>query len=219
MLATVAASSTARLIEVRSFLEMIRTMSGSPGAFSSSETPIAKGLFFVHLYGAFEYTVTAAVQETLELVDNMGHSIADFKPMMLSIVLDGKCKAMADVGPKKLWDKKWDLFGHIASANVVAIDNTVLPAGTGNLKYDQLQTIWKSMCVAAPVVPRSPLRGRLQELVENRNAISHGRDSAATVGGRYTVTELQKRYDDVNELCTYVVQCLEDYLKNKDFLV
>ena len=197
---------------------MIKKMSGSPRTFVPTETPIAKGLFFVHLYGAFEYTVTTAVQESLQLVDNMGHSVGAYKPKMLSVVLNAKCEAMANVGPKRVWEKRLDLFGQIGSINVVGFDNTVLPPGSGNLKFDQLQTIWESMCIAAPVVPRLSLIGRLQELVENRNAIAHGRDSPSTVGGRYTVAELEKRYDDINEMCTYVVQCLDDYLNNKDFL-
>lgn len=218
MLGGVAASSTTRLREVRSLLNVIAKMSSAPHNFPSTDTTIAKGLFFVHLYGAYEYTVTSAVQQTLELIGSMGHEVAEYKPMMLSVVLDAKCKAVANVGPKKVWEKRWELFEQIAPGNVVEIDNTVLPTDGGNLKKKQLEMVWTSLCVTAPVLSSPLLRGRLEELVDNRNAIAHGRESPSGVGGRYSVADLEKRYNDVNALCTHMIQSLEDHLNSKDFL-
>jgi hypothetical protein len=218
MLNDISINSTARLREVRSFLTMIRMISGSNTFAFSSELSIAKGLFFVHLYGSYEYTVVSAVQKTLSIISGMRYSVADYKPAMLSIVLDSKCKSVASVGPQKLWEKRWELFNQISPGNIVDIDDTILPTDGSNLKYRQLESIWTTLCVSDPILPRPILRGRLEELVENRNAIAHGRDSASTVGGRYSVGDLDRRFDDINEFCIYIIQCLENYITNKDFL-
>lgn len=219
MLRGVAANSTTHLREVRSLLNAINRMLGAPRTFPSTDATIAKGLFFVHLYGAYEYTVSSAVQQTLELIDNMGHEVVEYKPTMLSVVLDAKCKAVANVGLKKLWEKRWELFDQIVPGNVVNIDNTVLPTDGGNLKQKQLEMVWKSLCVTTPVLSSPLLRGRLEELVDNRNAIAHGRESPSVVGRRYSTADLEKRYNDVNALCTHIIQALEDHLNNKDFLI
>jgi hypothetical protein len=218
MLNDISINSTSRLREVRSFLAMIRTISSSNSFLVSSEISVAKGLFFVHLYGSYEYTVVAAVQKALSIVDSMKYNVSDFKPTMLSIVLDSRCKSIASVGTQKLWEKRWELFNQIQPNNIVNIDNTVLPTDGSNLKYPQLESIWTTLCINAPVLPRPILRGRLEELVENRNAIAHGRESASIIGGRYAIGDLEQRYNDINELCTYILQCLEGYIVNKEFL-
>lgn len=61
------------------------------------------------------------------------------------------------------------------------------------------------------------LKGRVDELVENRNAIAHGRKSPAVIGGRYSSGDLEKRYRDIDELCIYIIDAFESYLNNKDF--
>lgn len=219
MLKSVSASSTTRLREVHFFLRMIQAMSGSPRTSLSTEVTSAKGLFFVHLYGAYEHTIALAVQQVLEIINGMGHRVTEFKPTMLSIVLHNKCNSMTDVGPNKMREKRWDLFQQLSSSVVVdSINTTALPTGSGNLKHQQLQTIWTSLCVTSPTVPRPSFIGTLGELVENRNALAHGRESATVVGRRYTATDLQAKYDDISELCTYAIQSLEAYLDNKDFL-
>ena len=111
MLTDVLSTSTSRLTEVRSYLVMLRAMSSSTPFSFHTELTTAKGLFFVHLYGAYEYTIAAAVQKTLAIISGFQHPISDFKPVMLSVVLDAQCRAAASVGPQKMWEKRWELFG------------------------------------------------------------------------------------------------------------
>jgi len=67
------------------------------------------------------------------------------------------------------------------------------------------------------VVPRSALRGIVEELVENRNRIAHGTDSAADVGRRYTYRDLERIYSDVNETGTHVIFALEEHVLSGGF--
>lgn len=62
------------------------------------------------------------------------------------------------------------------------------------------------------------MKGRLEELVTNRNHIAHGTEAAADIGGRYSMNDLDKRYKDINELCAYVISTFEQHLINEDYI-
>jgi len=219
MLSDISVTSTARLDEVRSFLLLIRNLEANYSSMVSSvEVKVAKGLFFVHLYGAYEYTVSSSIEKTLQIISSMNIAIVDYKPVLLGIVLNAPFQAVCDVGGDKKWGKKREFFQQLTSHIPISFDTTVLPTGTGNLKRPQLETIWATMGINQPVLPKPILFGRLEELVENRNAISHGRESPVTIGGKYTIDKLEKRFQDISELCSYVIQSLETYLNDKDFL-
>jgi len=218
MLNDVLTESTTRLGEVRSFLTMIAHLSPSPRSKYHRNATVGKGLFFVNLYGAYEYTIVTTVQRTVQTFNSMQCTISDCKPVLLSLVLDPKCKAVASVGRNRMWDTRWALFDTAHSSDVAQIDETVIPTDGQNLKYPQLCSIWTTFCLSDPVLPRPALQGRISELVENRNAIAHGREAAATIGSRYSISELQTRLSDIDEVCTYVVQTFDDYLVNGGFL-
>jgi len=57
-----------------------------------------------------------------------------------------------------------------------------------------------------------------KELVENRNAIAHGRESASAVGSRFTIDELHSRYASISEVCSHVIQTFRNYLSKKHYL-
>ncbi len=67
--------------------------------------------------------------------------------------------------------------------------------------------------MTTPVVPESRLIGRIDELVENRNAIAHGRRTPEEVGGRYSTSEIEKRVDDIERITIYLVPEMETHYK------
>ncbi len=219
MLSDISTISTTRLEEVRSFLSLIRNLEASSGLMSSSvEVTVAKGLFFVHLYGAYECTVNQSIQKTLQIINSQHIPVVDYKPVLLGIVLNAPFQAVCGVGADKKWNKRREFFQQLISKDPISFSETILPTGTGNLKSPQLETIWATMGISDPVLPKPSLIGLLEELVDNRNKIAHGRESPVTIGSRFTIDDLEKRFNDINKLCDYIIQCLETYLSNKDFL-
>lgn len=217
-LTDVRGASTSRLREVGHYLALIEGVSPKkPGPVKHS-VKAAKGLFFVHLYAVLEFTVVSAVQKTIQVINTSGKTVKDVKPIFLSLALDPECKAVADVGPSKLWPKRRVMFAKVGSTDPLTIDESLFPADGSNIKYEQLASVWETFCISAPVVPRIQLRVRLQELTENRNAVSHGRESPITVGGRYSPADLQDRFKEVGELCNYIVDTLEQYLVAAEYL-
>jgi hypothetical protein len=217
-LGDVRSASTARLREVRLSLELIKELSPvRPGAIRVG-VKVIKGMFFVHLYGALEFTVVSAVQRTIQAINAKSPKIQDVKPAFLSLALDAECRSAASVGPTKMWPRRRELFARTQSAEAIAINDSIFPADGSNIKFEQLESVWETFSISAPVLPRLPLRTRLHEITDNRNAISHGRESPMAIGGRYSVQDLVRILAEMDELCTHVVQTFEDYIANDRFL-
>jgi MAE_28990/MAE_18760-like HEPN len=216
LLNEVAAASSARLVEVSLYLQFIERSSNP--LYISKELTSAKGLFFVHLYGPYEFTVATTVRRTLDEINRSRPKISDCHPVVLSLALDCECRSLVDVGPDKIWDRRRTLFRRAYSADEVQFSETLMPTNGGNPKYEQLQSIWHTFCIQGPVVPRPKIIGRIEELVEHRNAIAHGRESPATIGGRFTLKELRERHTDISELCSHIVQTFESYLAHRQYL-
>lgn len=218
MMREVSRNSSRRIRDVRTLLRVIRRLSpGGRAAVVSPEVLILKGLFFVHLYSALEFTVTGAVQGVIHAINSSSHLVCDCHPQFLSMALHAECESMAGVGKSKTWERRWHLFSRVFSTVRVEIDDTLMPTDGRNIGYAQLQSIWTSFNVDVPVLPRMSLRGRLEELVNNRNAIAHGREAAAAVGGRYSTRDLETRLSDVQEICEHVMTSLESCVQRMDF--
>lgn len=222
MLSNIRSDYTSRLVDIHLLLNLIQSLEATPTALSSSKGgTIIKGLFFVHLYGIYEYVITASVQQTIQHINSTNCTIDSYKPVLLSIVLDAECESLSSVGRNSSWPKRWELFEKVGKTASMEINDSIFPTDGKNIRYNQLSSIWKTFCIKDPPIPQSRmiLKGRVDELVENRNAIAHGRESPAVIGGRYSFGDLEKRYRDIDELCIYIIDTFESYLNNKDFLI
>jgi hypothetical protein len=217
MFSDVTLESTSRLIEVRTHLDFIKSKTPKPPKTEPTNILIAKGLFFVHLYGAYEFTVKSTVSRAIDLINKKSPLVNDCKHLFLSIVLNSELDSIASVGDKK-WERRHNLFSEFEASRVVQIHNDIFPTNGRNIRYRQLESIWKSFSISDPILPRSALGGRITELVENRNAIAHGNQPAAVIGSLNTIAELYQRHSDISEVCSYVIQIFDDYIEKEKFL-
>ena len=203
--------------EIGSRVLAAKQLLGVVRAFEVSKPPEAatcKGLMFVQLYGTYEYAVHAAVQATLSFVRSDGLCPRDLHQRALTLVLNSEFISASMAGPGRIWEQRFGLVAGLDStAPLHSLDNSVFPKDGSNYRVRQLETIWAVFGLTVPVVPEPRLIGRIGELVENRNAIAHGRRTAGEVGGRYSSLEIEKRIDDVEKISTYIVMQLESHYK------
>lgn len=208
--------STRRLSEAKSFIllvnneELIRSLNLDPKVY--------KGTFFVLLYGALEYTITAAVQRCISILNGRQYDIHALKPTLYSLIFHKECNAIMDAKDKK-WTKRYELFSQFGGTKIANIEDYLFPTSNGNIKYNQLESIWNTFGINDPVVTDQKIKGRLETLADNRNAIAHGRELASVIGGRYTVGEAAKVYDDISAYCSYIIAVFEDYIANEVYLI
>ena len=61
-----------------------------------------------------------------------------------------------------------------------------------------------------PIVPEQRHLGRIMELVENRNAIAHGRRTPEDVGRSYSKQDIEDRISDIFDICIYIVETIKN---------
>lgn len=210
--------STSRLTEVRDMLNFIKLNTPNPPQSPKPIIIALRGMFFVQLYGSYEYTIRSTIIRTIEEINQFNPKLFDCKRILTCLILNDGLNALAAVGEKKKWEKRWNLAKISNINNNITINPDLMPTDGKNFRYKQLNSIWTSFGVSDPILPRNEIGGRIDEIVELRNAIAHGNQSPLEIGKRFTNTDLNQRFDDINEYCTYVISTFENYISNKLYL-
>lgn len=221
-------TTTERLNEVLIHLNHISELEPKPATGVGAENSrtlnfvvpphvnVMKGLFFVQLYGALEKSMSDAVQVLLS-------KISELKPKNEHIVLHFNVVAMArkwksikDSGYDKAFPQMAEFFVAFNSSDYLGIDDTLFSKLLQNVWAKSLDEVSGSLGI--PSFLTKDERIIVDELVEKRNAVAHGRESAATIGQRYRVNDLRKRLQDIQALIIKIIDRLEVYFKDREFL-
>ena len=196
-----------RIQEGRTFFS-IAVSAGNPSAAATS-----RGLLFVQLYGVYEYAVGASVQAALDFIRRGLLNCNDLKRSLLSLILDPDWSSARTVGPRKVWEARCRLIDRIHETTPLSsLQDTVLfPTDGSHYRRSQLITIWRVFGITSPIVPQARLLGRIDELVETRNAVAHGRQTAREAGRRHSDQDMQDRITDTDTIARYVIDTMDSH--------
>lgn len=211
MFSTTSIEASDRISQVAAMVRAIEDAELRSGMAVSSITRAAKGLVFVVLYAAYEYCVHQAFRATVLALN--AHSVPhrQLAPGALALALDSECSTLRDKVVERAWEDRLSLFQKSRDASPATIRDSVFPADGSHMRAGQLRTLQVLFGVPNPLLPHPRMATRINELVEHRNAIAHGRERAEDVGGRYTVDELKERVKDAGELLQHVITTLETH--------
>ena len=197
-----------RVLEGSQFLRILSRL----GPAEAREAATCRGLLFVHLYGIYEYAVRASVQGALDFIQNESLSCADIRRSALALVLHQEWTSTCESGPSRRWSGRNQLIDKMLSKSPLgALDNTLFPTDGSHFRCRQLWTIWGVFGITLPIVPQPQLQGRIDELVENRNAIAHGRRTAHDVGRAHSDADMVARVRDTDEISSYVIDTMDSH--------
>lgn len=216
MFSDINAESTRRLTEAKSLVLLIKNANLIQSL--NLDSKVYKGTFFVLLYGALEYTITAVVQRCISILNKKQYDIHVLKPTLYSLIFHKECNAIMDARDKK-WTKRYELFSQLGRTRIANIEDCLFPTSTGNIKYNQLKSIWETFGITNNIVTDIRIKGQLATLADNRNAIAHGRELASVIGGRYTIRDIECIYNDISKYCSYIITVFEDYITNEMYLI
>jgi hypothetical protein len=209
MLAAVRAEVTLRLGEVFQLLEHIRQLEATPPTPDPAEARILRGLFFVHLYAALEFTVNQGTQHFLQAVDALNVPPAHLEPSFFSVALDSSFSAFRNVGEDKRWAARLKLINQQSSAAAQTISGDLFGLYLQNIWIEKLDVLFRCFNIDQPVVPDPSYRLYVDELVDRRNGVAHGRFSALGIGGTRRSPELLIRYNAIAATCSHILDCLD----------
>jgi hypothetical protein len=172
---------------------------------------VVKGLTFVQLYAVYEYAVVNAVQRGLVTMSGHGLSFNALRKGLQVLALEGELKSVVDSARRRSWENRCNLFERAFSVDAATFQDSIFPDDGTHFRHAQLRTLWSVFEIAGPEVPDPRFIGRINELVEHRNAIAHGRETAENIGRRFSDGDIAQRVDDTQELCLHIVNSFEDH--------
>lgn len=189
----------------------------NPMDVTPAEVKIMRGLFYVHLYSALEKTINKAVEQTLLLIDSSNVKNKHFTLAFNAISVQSELRSLKDCGYKNFTQKSIDLFQAVNSGQIKAINETAFSNNLQNIWISTVIEIRKAFGMAdLEISPR--IRASVDEIVDKRNAVAHGRETASDVGERQRTDILRTKLQLVQDFANMIIDDFEDYYENKKFL-
>lgn len=185
------------------------------------DTKVLKGASIVLLYGALEYSLTDVVSLCIDYLNQQNLKVADVQPSLWALMLNPDCCRM-EGGISKKWTNRHLLFDKIAqNIEVNTMSTSLFPTLVGNIKIQQIQGIWNTFNINDPVEWDLSLNYKqiISTIADCRMKIAHGRETAANIGGQYTIDEIKNLISKMDAYCAYLIECFERYIAHKDYLV
>lgn len=213
------ALATERLNEALVYLNHIQTLEPPPPEPSSLELKIMKGLFIVHLYGALEKITTEALQLLLRKICSIQPKNCDVALPFNVISMSKKWKSVKDNGYRDVFPRMTEFFLSIESQNFHGIEETLFADRLQNIWAKTLEDVLGALGISKGEFSLTASEIALvDELVDKRNAVAHGRESAASIGEKYQCKDLRTKHADVLELINNFIDQLDLYFQNRRFI-
>ncbi len=174
-----------------------------------ADTLRVKGLAFVEMYAFYEYSVHAAVRNTLTAVASADVAILRLTAGLQSLLLDSEFQSCADSGRKNRWPSRIELFTKLQNGTTRNINVDLFPDDGTHYRRGQLATIWSVFGVKGKIVPAGRIFPLIGEIVERRNAVAHGRERPEDIGRAYSTDDVRRKYRQSRWLCRHLLTAVE----------
>lgn len=220
MFSSARSASNLRIGEVRSTLDVIKTLEVPSGstATDSDQVHILRGLYFVHLYSALEFAVNQCVQTTFREISAKKVPFAQLEKNFYILALDPRFASIRDCANDAKWSKRSELITQQFSTEQCVVSDTLLSNYLQNVWHDSLVTVFDCFSIKHPPTPDPRHKYYLDELVEKRNQVAHGRTSPLDVAKGMRSPELELRLNEVSKVIDHIFDCFEKYVSALQFI-
>jgi hypothetical protein len=183
----------------------------------SIELKILRGLFQVQLYASLEKTINDIVEYSLSNIASRRIKNSHFNISFNTVSLSDKLKLLKDSGYSSFFPKAIELFLEISNPTVHPINEALFAKSLQNIWAKTIEETIGAFGIKGyniGVIERSTIN----ELVEKRNAVAHGRESASTIGERQRADVLRRKMDIIVIFTYEIIDLFENYCTNKGFL-
>jgi hypothetical protein len=211
---------TERYAEVQNLLNYISASERPIGSAEpeAQSVHILRGLFFVALYGAWEYSITRALIQLYSAINACGVQHRHVENIVGSVTLDGLFRSLGDTAATRQWERRFDLLIRQNGSDIVEIDDNIFMFDVQFLKIRVIERIFGALGITESPVPVLAYRGLIDEVAERRSAVAHGRESPVAVGSQFRSDELRRRYAALSSTSFYIIGIFENLLASKTFI-
>lgn len=180
------------------------------------ELKIMRGLFFVQLYGTVERVVQDTMLNLMLEIKALSPRGIDIDKKFYVVSMANKWKSLKDKGYRDVFTQMKDFFLEEESPEVCALDENIFALYLQNIKAKTVEEIFLSVGIDFTL----PMLDKLliNEIVDNRNKIAHGRESAAHVGSGYTTDALRNKLTQTQAFLFQFIDTIEAFFDKREFI-
>jgi hypothetical protein len=218
-LTTVRQEAANRFQEAQSFLSAIKNLEKARRQHAD-EINVRKGLFLVLLYGAFEYSLTRTLTEATILINASRVEYGHMNELLYGLALDPQLASLTAPGAGRdlKWERRAELFRKQACTDPVVLFDGAFAPEVQNAWAKTIQKMFNVFGITQPALHDPRVKQYIDEVVDKRNAVAHGRESAARTGQAYTTESLQNLNDQLSKQAQYVFSIFESHISTKAFV-
>lgn len=211
---------TARFQEVSALLSVATGLETTNHRVSDTDDVRAlRGLLYVHMYAAFEYAMDQSFIRLAQHVSSKGIARKHIRTPIFSVALDKEFKSLQDVRqPEKTFRKRIDAMICTRDQVPVEIRDDILSTGLQSAGSAMIALAFEVYGIPDPPLYDVTAKGYIDEVVERRHAVAHGRESPVAVG-ILKVVELRRRYDALYEQSIYVIEIINKFCTTKEYVL
>jgi sulfur transfer complex TusBCD TusB component (DsrH family) len=206
-----------RFAEVQTLLQSIRRGETSEDVLERDQVRIMKGLFFVLLYAQFEKSVNLIVDRACLLINSDKVKNANVVPIMHAAVSDAYFRSVINIGPTRKWRSRRELLLRLTSDEIAEIPDGVFAAELQNVWCSTLREIFAIFGIEEDIVPQARYIGYIDEIVDKRNSVAHGRETPSVVGASLVLHDLEVRYQAIYETTIHIMDVFKQYVIIRKF--
>lgn len=202
-----------RLLGTKGYLSFIRSLeSDSTPPVDSEDVKTLRGLFYVHLYGAFEKSVNECVSAFLSALSTLDIIVPEFEPRIWPIALDKYFRSLHSLPADSSWKKRRDFVTGYQAGDSCLLNDGLFSGQLQNAWPETIEEILANMGIPAPPFEHGDTLA-IREIVAKRNEVAHGRSTPARVGASVRADNLQPRLESVERYIETLAVTLEsEYL-------
>ncbi|MFL1523694.1 MAE_28990/MAE_18760 family HEPN-like nuclease [Pseudomonas sp. O230] len=209
-----------RLSEARELLKSIKQEEPEDGVpnLPTSLSLTLRGLIYVSIYGAMEYTITQGTQAFINNLCSLNVSTKHLEQALYSIALDSQLTSARDTSEKKKWEARRAIFTGVGSDLTCSIPDTVFGSYLHNVYPKTVLEIFLCLGITKPATAEESEVGYFKEITEKRNAVAHGREAAGDAGKGMTIRDIEIRLSATYSICSYFLDTVEEHASKLKFV-
>jgi hypothetical protein len=199
----------ARFQEARNLLSFIKSQeSTATPPVDSGYVKSMRGLFYVHLYGAFERSVNDSVSTFIRGTVDLEVNVQHITPHFLPVALDARFKSLQGTQGSGNWKKRLEFVGAMIATGTCSINDALFSEHLQNAWPQTLAAVATYLGIGTPAFEASDVLA-VDEVVDKRNAVAHGRASPAEIGASTRSGTLESRFDSTKAVLLRFMAHLE----------
>lgn len=119
---------------------------------------------------------------------------------------------------KNKWQKRIDFLDKQFSSDECMLSDGIMCDYLQNIWYKTFVTLFQCFSISQSAVGDSRHIFYIDELVEKRNAIAHGRMSPIEASAGMRSNDLELRFIEITNVITYMYDCFDNFVTNREFV-